>query len=361
MNRGDLDAHLHVSLGDFHLDVPLSVNAGQILAVMGPNGSGKTTLLRSLAGLTHLDAGFLRLGEVTWDAPAERVFLPTEQRHVGYVFQEHRLFPHLSVVDNVAFPQRVRGASPTKARHLAMGWLTRLNLHDLARRRPASLSGGQAQRVALARALCSDPGVLLLDEPMAALDAEVRGWLRADLRALTADFVGPTLLVTHDPVDALLLADQLLVLEDGRPVQCAPPAEVARRPATPWIAKLLGLTLLRGVSQGDGVVRLDQGGQLMSSDVVPSGVETLVSVAPTAISLHAQRPGVGSARNIWPGRVAGLEMLTDRVRVEVSGAPSLLVDVTPAAVADLSLSPGVDVWLSVKATEVTAWAAPVLS
>jgi molybdate transport system ATP-binding protein len=260
----------------------------------------------------------------------------------------------------VAFAARARGAGRQRSRELAQPWLDRLDLAQLAYRRPAQLSGGQGQRVALARALAAQPALLLLDEPLAALDAQARLDLRAHLRQYVAGFTGPVLLVTHDPLDAMVLADRIVVLEDGRVVQDATPATVARRPATQYVARLMGLNLYGGRLEPDGTVALDDGGHL----VVPpdpaitrtTTTRVLVGIRPSSISVHTQRPDQVSTRNVWPGTVAGLELLADRVRLQVEGEPAALVDITPAALADLGLRPGSSVWLSAKATETETYA-----
>jgi molybdate transport system ATP-binding protein len=254
-------------------------------------------------------------------------------------------------------------------------------LEALAHRRPGQLSGGQAQRVALARALARRPRMLLLDEPMAALDARTRIEVRGELRRHLAGYDGPSLIVTHDPVDALVLADRVLVLEGGRVVQEGTPAEIARRPATEYVARLVGLNLYPGTlaDPAAGTVELEAGGTLEAAgsdpgawlqdgledgdsvrvhDLAP-GSAVLVAVAPSAVAVHAGRPGAGSPRNVWPATVRGLEPLADRVRVALDGAPPALADITPRALAELRLEPGFEVWLSVKATEVVAYPAPV--
>jgi molybdate transport system ATP-binding protein len=331
-----LTSHVQVDRGRFTLDVPIDAADGEVLAVLGPNGAGKTTLLRALAGLEPQAS--------------------SQDRTVGFVFQDYRLFPHLSARDNVAFPLRSRGIRRAPAARLADTWLTRLGVAEQAAVRPAELSGGQAQRVALARALCAEPGLLLLDEPLAALDAATRVEVRAVLHQQLRDFAGVAVLVTHDPLDALSLADRVVVLEGGRVVQQARPAELVRRPATAYVAALAGLNLMRGTATR-GVMQLDGGGTLILGDRSLSG-RALAVVRPSAILVEREQPHATSARNLYPGRVTGLEQLGDRVRVAVAGPPDLLVDVTPAAVADLRLGPGDRVWLSVKATDLEAYPEP---
>jgi len=355
-----------VRRGSFELSLDLEVGPGEVLGVLGPNGAGKSTLLRAVAGLVGLAEGRLSVGGRTWQDAT--TFLPVEERRAGVVFQDYRLFPHLDVLDNVGFAARSAGASRAASRRTARGWLERLGLADLAGRRPRDLSGGQAQRVALARALAREPEVLLLDEPMAALDAGARIEVRAFLRRHLADVAGPTVLVTHDPLEAMVLADRLLVVEQGRAVQLGTPAEVARRPASAYVARLVGLNLWAGRldpwppgpagAGGPAVVRLDGGGSLaVTGDPAPSaGGRVLVSLRPSAITLHTEPPEHSSTRNVWSGPVAGMEVLADRVRVQVLGEPEALVDLTPAAVAELGVAPGRQVWLSAKATELEAYA-----
>ncbi|GAB6901645.1 ABC transporter ATP-binding protein [Kineosporia succinea] len=358
---GELNADVVVGRGTFELRARLRVGPGEVLAVIGPNGAGKTTLLRSLAGLLALREGHIEVGGTRWDDPAAGLFVPTTDRRVGLVFQDYRLFPHLSVLDNVAFAARSRGARRTVARAAAAEVLAVVGLQALASRRPSQLSGGQAQRVALARALASGPAMMLLDEPLAALDARTRLEIRAELRRRLAEFAGPSIVVTHDPLEALVLADRILVLEDGRIAQTGTPSEVARRPVTEYVARLMGLNLYSGrlIAPAQGRIALDGGGELFASPTdLPVDARVLAVLAPTSISLHLGELPAGSPRNVWSGTVSGVELLTDRVRVAVSGAPDALVDVTAAAVAELRLSPGQPVRLSAKATEVTAYPAP---
>jgi molybdate transport system ATP-binding protein len=350
-----------VARGEFSLDVSLEVAAGEVLGVLGPNGAGKTTLLRALSGLEALSSGSIRLGDVCLDDVGAGRFVPPDQRRVGLVFQNYRLFPHLDVRDNVAFAPRSRGAGRARSRALADAWLERLELTRLATRRPHEISGGQAQRVALARALAAEPDLLLLDEPLAALDARTRLEVRAALRTHLTDFAGPVLVITHDPLEAMVMADRLLVLEHGRIVQQGRPAEVARRPATQYVARLVGLNLYPAtLDPGSGTAALDHGGSLAVTlaDDSPAAERILVGLRPSAITLHATPPQQTSSRNVWAGTVAGLEQLADRVRVQVDAEPAALVDVSAAAVADLALRPGRRIWLSAKATETEAYPDP---
>jgi molybdate transport system ATP-binding protein len=364
--RLDADGHAGLRVagsterGTLHLDVDLAVAPGEVLGVLGPNGAGKTTLVRTLAGLHTLDSGYARLDGQLLDDPAGSVFVPPERRPVGVVFQNYRLFPRMTVRDNVAFAPRCAGLGKRAARARADEWIARLGLSDLAGLKPAQLSGGQGQRVALARALAAEPGLLLLDEPLAALDARTKQQIRAELRKHLREFAGATLLITHDPLDAMILTDRLVVIEAGRVVQSGTPAQVARRPATGYVAKLVGLNLYRGRIGERGRIALDGGGELVSTptDEVGPADTVLAALRPNAIAVHTTAPEHSSPRNAWPGTVVALEMLTDRVRVEVAGEPTALVDLTPDAVADLGLSEGSAVWLSAKATDVDVYPDP---
>ncbi|SEK53761.1 ABC transporter ATP-binding protein [Streptacidiphilus jiangxiensis] len=357
-----LDARLVVERGGFSLDLALNAASGEVVALLGPNGAGKTTALRALAGLAPLTGGHLRLdGEVLED-PGARVRVPTERRPVGVVFQDYLLFPHLSALDNVAFGLRAHGRSKAEARAHAHEWLDRVGLAAHARSRPRALSGGQAQRVALARALAPRPRLLLLDEPMAALDARTRLEVRTTLRRHLAAFEAVAVLVTHDPLDAMVLADRLVVLEHGRAVQEGAPADIARHPRSDYIARLVGLNLFRGTAHGHDVT-LDRAdgaegadGELVLTAADAGDGPVFAAFPPAAVTVHRTRPDT-SARNQWPVTVLGMERHGDQVRLDLSGPLRLTADLTPASVADLGISEGSEVWAAVKASQTRAYPA----
>ncbi len=348
-----LDAHLLVTVGDFDLDVALRVEPGEVVAVLGPNGSGKTTTLRLLAGLLALDAGHITIAGTTVDDPDRRTFVVPEHRSVSVVFQDYMLFPHLSALENVAFGRRSRGTPAGAARADAATWLARFGLGELARRRPRELSGGQAQRVALARALAPSPRLLLLDEPLAALDAGTRLDVRRDLRRHLDDFDGATVLVTHDPLDAIALASRIVILEAGRVSQTGDIRSITEHPTSRYVADLIGLNLLHGVGHETTVI-LDGTQAAVVAVAEPTEGPVHVLVHPSAVALHIARPD-GSPRNQWPGRIVGFDLLGDRVRVRVDGSVPLVAEITPAAVAALGLHEGQEVWTAVKATEIETY------
>ena len=348
-----LQADIALHLGSLALEIQLDAAPGEIVAVLGPNAAGKTTFLRALAGLVPLDRGKVTLDGVVFDDVERGVHVPPERRPIGVVFQDYLLFPHLSALENVAFGLRARGVGARDARARAGSWLERLGVGDCAVARPRALSGGQAQRVALARALAIDPRLLLLDEPLAALDASARGEVRRDLKRHLSSFAGIRIVITHDPLEAVALADRLVILEGGRVVQTGSPADVTQRPRSRYVADLVGVNLLRGTATA-GRVALPSGASLQSADAADG--EVFAVIHPRAVALHRARPE-GSPRNVWPGRASTLDFQGDRVRVGVQGDMAIIAEVTPAAVRELDLAEGGDVWVSVKATEITIYPA----
>jgi molybdate transport system ATP-binding protein len=349
-SRVTLLADVRLRLGDLQLAVELSAPAGEVTAVLGPNGAGKTTLLRCIAGTLPIESGSIRLNGTTLDEPPA-TFVPAERRQLGIVHQEYLLFPHLTALDNVAFGPRSRHVSAREARRIADEWLTKVGASSYAKLRPRELSGGQAQRVALARALATDPVALLLDEPLAALDAGTRVEVRRDLRRFLHDYTGTTILVTHDPIDALALADRVAILEHGRLTQTGTVGEVTERPRSRYVADLIGTNLVHGTSDGT-TVQSETGAVFVTADIHFGRVFAIIP--PEAIALHRHEPE-GSPRNRWRSSVAHLERLGERVRVRLSAPLDLTAEVTPLAADELGLREGAEVWASVKATEITAY------
>lgn len=332
----------------FELDVELRAPAGRTVALLGPNGAGKSTAVAAITGLLRLDRGRIELDGAVLDDPEAGVFVPPERRRAGVVFQDYLLFPHLSVLENVAFGLRSRGAGREEARERARPWLGRVGLDDMEDCAPAELSGGQAQRVALARALAVEPDLLLLDEPLAALDVTTRARLRRTLGEHLEAFAGPRVLITHDPAEAFLLADEVHVVEDGSVTQAGAPDEIRLRPRTRYVADLAGANLLTGTAADGEVTVSGHVLNLADRDVVG---EVLVTIQPTAVTVHRARPE-GSQRNAWPTTVERVERLGDRARVRLGPPLPLTVEVTRESTDELGLAEGREVWAAVKATEI---------
>jgi len=355
-----LQATLAKRRGAFALDVALEAPEGATLVVVGESGAGKTTLLRLLAGLDRPDAGRIAVGERVYCDPAAGIEIPAWEREIAYVTQDYALFPHLTVRENVAFGLRARGIPRRDARVRADAALERLGVAGLGRRRPAELSGGQQQRVALARATVTGPRLLLLDEPLSALDPGTRRAVRGELRSLLAGLAGVTVFVTHSPLDATVFGDTIAVIEDGRLTQVGARDELLRHPRSAYVATLLGVNLLQG-----SVVSRDAGGvaHVRTADgtlaVADPGVDgdVWVTVHPQEITLYAQPPA-GSAQNVFRGPVVEIvpePPAGDRVRVALGTSPPLVAEVTRQAVASLGLREGVSVYAGFKATGVKAY------
>ena len=349
-----LDVSVELRLGSLDLQADLHVEPGELLALLGPNGAGKSTLLRALAGLAPIDAGRIAIDAAVVDEPAAQLFVEPELRPIGLVFQNYLLFEHMSVLENVAFGLRARRTPKADARRAAAAWLERVGLADYAEQRPRALSGGQAQRAALARALATEPRLLLLDEPLAALDAGTRGSVRRDLRRHLASFEGMRILVTHDPVDAYALADRVAILDAGRIVQTGTLAEVTAHPRSRYVADLVGVNLVAGTVV-DGVLTTESGSVVVIADAAPGA--SYAVVRPHSVALVREPPAGSSVRNLWRGTVTDVDRLGDRVRVRIDGVLPLVAEITAGALDSLQLGPGDLIHASVKATDIEVYPA----
>ena len=346
-----LEADIQLRLSRLSLDAAFTVAPGEVLALLGPNASGKSTTLRALVGLLPLAGGRIVLDGLVLEDPAQHVRVPPEKRPISLMFQDYLLFPHLSALENVAFGLRSTGTDKKEARQKASQTLARLGLDGLAEAKPGSMSGGQQQRVAMARALVTDPKLLLLDEPLAALDVSTKTDVRRLLRDVLRQSNAANVLVTHDLLDAVALGDRMVVIENGAIVQTGTPAEVTARPRSAYVADLTGVNLLRGTTQGT-LLDIDGGGQLTHAD--PATGPTLAVIAPAAVSVSRQRPGPPQG-NTWPGRISAVDLMGDRVRVRIEGKPVITAEVAPAAVDELKLDDGGELWATVSPAAITVY------
>ncbi len=349
-----LQATVKVSFGQLDLDVDITADDGETVVVLGPNGAGKTTLLRAIGGLVAIGEGRVALDDVVLDEPATNTWVPTEARPIGVVFQDYLLFPHLSALENVAFGLRSHGVPRGAARVRARERLAQVGLGEHAEARPDALSGGQAQRVALARALVLEPRLLLLDEPLAALDAMTRVEVRRELRRELDAFPGMRIVVTHDPIDALALATRVVIIENGRVQQAGTLDEIRTRPRSRFIADLVGVNLYRGVLTGDRLRTANGGVIVVANDDDTSG-EVFAVVHPEAVTVHIEEPA-GSSRNVWQGTIRDIDDQGRRARLHIDGNVPVTAEITQAARSALELDVGSIVWVSVKATEITTYA-----
>jgi molybdate transport system ATP-binding protein len=306
-----------------------------VIALAGPSGAGKTTLLRIAAGLARPTRGCVTCGGETWLDTDRGIDAPPERRRIGFVFQDHALFPHMSALGNVTY-----GARGDRGRALEL--LDRLGVADRARARPRELSGGERQRVALARALAVDPAALLLDEPLAALDPRTRARAGRELAGTLAAAAVPAIVVTHDFTEASLLADEVAILDGGRVAQRGTPSELASSPSSGFVADFTGAVVLTGTARpgpsGLTVVELDGGGSLESTDSAEGRVAA--SVHPWDIALG---PTEGSAHNRLRASVLSVTRLGNRTRVGLAAPQPLAAEITTESADRLALRPGVEV------------------
>jgi molybdate transport system ATP-binding protein len=350
---------LHVDVtaarGAFEVRATFEAAAGQTVALLGPNGSGKSTLVSAIAGLLPPTKGTIALDGTVLDDAAGDSHVPPEKRPIGVVFQDLHLFPHLSATENVAFPLRARGVPKPEARERAARLLERLGIGHRADARPRGLSGGEAQRVALARALVAEPSLLLLDEPLSALDVGARQRVRELLSEELARFRGVRLIVTHDPVEASTLADLLVLLEDGHVTQIGTPEEIRVAPRSRYAADLVGVNSFRGrlepLEEGAGRLVTAAGTAVTPWPVDFEGGEVIGLLRPADVTLSLEPP-VGSARNVFRGEVTSIAIEGERARVRLATAPPLVAEITLSSVQRLGLHPGAIVWASFKAVEV---------
>lgn len=346
----------HAVIAQRRIDVALTLGATEKIAILGPNGAGKSSILAAIAGLLRPDEGFAELdGETLFDVgrPGEpTVWRHAHDRGTALLAQDPLLFPHLTVLDNVAFGPRSRGASRKASHSTAQEWLAEVGAAEFANRKPARLSGGQAQRIAVARALAAHPRLLLLDEPMSALDVAVVPALRQMLRRVLRDRAA--IIVTHDVLDALLLADRVIVIENGQVVEDGPTHDVLGRPRSPFAARIAGLNMLSGTATASSV-RSPAGIVIegIATEPIQDGEAAVAVFSPSAVAVHLTPPG-GSPRNVMPATITEIEPLGDRMRVRTS---ELNADITAASVASLDLVPGTEVMMVVKASEVSIYRA----
>ena len=358
-----LQAQVMVKLGTFELDVDLSVAGGEVVALLGPNGSGKSTLLGAIAGLLPPASGSVTVRDRTLSAvPAttstRRISIAPHHRGVGLLGQDPLLFPHLSALENVAFGQRSQGEGRATARHRAGEWLGAVGLAGLEDRRPASLSGGQQQRVAIARALAAEPDVLLLDEPMAALDVQTATLIRTLLRERISASRTTTVLVTHDVLDAIVLADRVAILQNGRIVDDGPKARVLGEPRNRFIAALAGVNLLSGTVVADGVVAMPDGRRFSGrtgGHRMPVGTVASVVFRPSAVRVDTAARADGVAVSHWRATIGTLEPASGGIRIRTVEDPSVSAELSPVEVAEQCLEPGRRVRLSVPNDEVSIY------
>jgi molybdate transport system ATP-binding protein len=354
-----LHAELSKAIGGFHLEVGFEIERGATLALVGESGAGKTTVLRLLAGLAHPDRGRIVVDGVTWfDGDLGRA-LPAWQRSIGYVPQDYVLFPHLDVFANVAFGLQLQDLSRQAVKSRVDLALERLEIRALSTRRAHELSGGQRQRVALARALALEPAVLLLDEPLSALDLQNRRALRGELRQLLARLGCATVYVTHAPMEAIALGDRILVIEEGRATQEGTRDDLLRHPKSAYVAEFVGVNLFRGApGQRDGSGLAEVRGESTLWVVDPGGDdEVFIAVGPRDVTLHLDAPS-GSARNVFRGRVEEIVPEPphgERVRVVIASRPPLVAEITRSAAEAMGLAAGREVHATFKATAVTTY------
>ena len=350
-----LVAELAKQRSHFRLEVDLAAEEAQTLVLVGESGAGKTTVLNLLAGLLQPDQGRIVVNGSLWFDARDRIFIPPHDRAVGYVLQDYALFPHLSVFENVAFGLRAQGVTAAKVREQVNGMLEQLGVVKLTDRRPQQLSGGEQQRVALARALVLRPRLLLLDEPLSAIDVQTRRSVRGELRRILSGLPCVTVLVTHSPFEAVVFGERIAVMEDGGVVQVGTRQDLLRHPRSRYVAQLAGVNFFQGqVASRDawGLVEVATAGERLRVVDGQVGQEILIAVDPREVTLHTGMP-TGSAQNVLTGAITELvpePPFGERVRVVVGCQPPIVSEISVQAVRRLELREGLTVYASFKAT-----------
>ena len=348
-----LEVDVTVRRNGFEVAAAFEASSGETVALLGPNGSGKSTLVASIAGLLPPAAGTIAIADTILDGDGGSV--PPEERPIGVVFQHLLLFPHLSAIENVAFPLRARGVAKTEARERSATLLERLGVSHRASARPSELSGGEAQRVALGRALVAEPALLLLDEPLSALDVGARVQTRELIREELARFPGVRVLVTHDPVEAATLADRMVLLEEGRVTQIGTPEDIRTTPRSRYAADLVGVNFFPGrlerVDDGAGRLVTEHGNVVAPWPEDLEGDEVIGLLRPVDVTISLEAPE-GSARNAFRGPVTSIAVEGERARLRIAARPPLVAEVTLGSIERLQVEPGTHVWASFKAVEV---------
>lgn len=347
-----LEVDVEARAGAISVSCGFEVNPGSAVALVGASGAGKTTVLRAIAGLVHPQRGRIVCDQDTWFDAQRRIWVAPQQRDCAFVFAEYALFGHMSVIENVAFGLRASGYDRKSARKKSIDALERINVAALGPRCASSLSSGEAQRVAIARALALEPRVLLLDEPLSAIDVERRPPIREVLQQRIAHAGITAVLVTHEPIEAMLFSDMLIVMENGAVVQRGSSAELRERPLTSYVAAFSGVNLYRGVARplANGISEVEVPGALVVIVGQVSGPVALV-IDPDAIALSPTRPE-SSARNALRGIVASVVPDGAALRVSVASTPPIVARITKQSADELGIAPGASVFATFKASEV---------
>jgi len=353
--EGPLRSRLAVSRETFLVEADFEVAPGEILALVGPSGSGKSTCMAAIAGLVELESGRVELGSHVWCDTERAIDLPPHQRRVGFVHQDYALFPHLTVYENVSYGARARGVPAHETRTRVSEWLDRLRMAELKDRPVTQLSGGQRQRIALARALASGAGVLLLDEPFGSLDVSTRSSVRRELGEFLRAIRLPTIFVTHDPADALALANRIAILEEGKISQVGACDDLVAHPKTPFVAELFGLNFYRGmISGGPGLRQVRVGSVIFHVSSHAEEGPIAIAFPPSAVTLFHHKPE-GSARNTFAGIIREMSPLPEKLRVVLDCGVMVAADVVREASSSLNLVLGQSVWVSIKATAIQVY------